>query len=381
MPPTGGNEPALPQKKHRLPLFSVILFGIAAISLIIYIAARLSTAFADFFNLHIGSVVRGALAYITGWIPFSLGEAMVIFLPVAAVFIIIHACRKYSDSWRGVFIFFCTTLSIVSLLFSLFVLGFGAGYFGSTVDQKLGLDRRDVSADELHDTAKTLAEHVNAESAYVQYLYNDLSLMPYGYDELSRKLVSAYDKLCDEYDFIPRLTSRVKPVMLSEPWTYTHIAGVYTYFTGEANINTNFPDYTIPYTAAHEMAHQRGIAREDEANFIAFLVCIASDDPYIRYSGYLSVYEYVSSSLYSADKEAWSEVYYTLGGEVRAEMSAYNDFFDKYRENVVANVSQTVNNTYLQIQGTPGSKSYGLVVDLAVAYYRDSAYNSIEPGS
>ena len=50
------------------------------------------------------------------------------------------------------------------------------------------------------------------------------------------------------------------------------------------------------------MAHQRGIAREDEANFIAFLVCMASDDPYIRYSGYLEVYEYVASSLYSDDR-------------------------------------------------------------------------------
>ena len=127
--------------------------------------------------------------------------------------------------------------------------------------------------------------------------------------------------------------------MLSEPWTYTHISGVYTYFTGEANINTNFPDYTIPYTAAHEMAHQRGIAREDEANFIAVLVCISS-------------------------------VYSSLKTNVRAEMAAYSAFFDKYRENVVANVSEAVNNSYLQIHGTVGSKSYGLVVDLAVAYYR-----------
>ena len=158
--------------------------------------------------------------------------------------------------------------------------------------------------------------------------------------------------------------------MLSEPWTYTHISGVYTYFTGEANINTNFPDYTIPYTAAHEMAHQRGIAREDEANFIAFLVCISSDDPYIRYSGYLEVYEYVASSLYSADKNYYSAVYSSLKTNVRAEMAAYSAFFDKYRENVVANVSEAVNNSYLQIHGTVGSKSYGLVVDLAVAYYR-----------
>lgn len=362
--------------KRRLPVAAFVLYGIAAAALAVYIAARLSPAFADFFNRHIGTVVRGFLAHLTGWIPFSLGEATVIFLPVLAVFMIVHACWRYADSWRSVFIYFCTVLSFVSLLFSVFVFGFGTGYYGTTVDKKLDLDRTAVSPEELYYTAYILAEHVNEESANVTYLCNDFSVMPYTFDEMSRKLVEAYDKVCDTYDFIPRLSSRVKPVMLSEPWTYTHISGVYTYFTGEANINTNFPDYTIPYTAAHEMAHQRGIAREDEANFIAFLVCMASDDPYIRYSGYLEVYEYVASSLYSADRSYYTAVTRRLRSNVTGEMAAYSAFFDKYRENVVANVSETVNNTYLQIQGTVGSKSYGLVVDLAVAYYRSAAYNN-----
>lgn len=365
-----GAEAAPPALKKRLPVFAFVLYGIAVAALAILAAARLSPAFADTFNRYVGAVIRGALAHLTGWIPFSLGEAMVIFLPVAAVFMIVRACRKYSDSWRSVFVYLGSVLSVVSLLFSVFVFGFGTGYYGTTVDEKLGLDRSVVSPEELYYTAATLAAHVNSEAENVKYQYNDFSVMPYTFDEMSRRLVAAYDKLCDEYDFIPRLYSRVKPVMLSEPWTYTHISGVYTYFTGEANINTNFPDYTIPYTAAHEMAHQRGIAREDEANFIAFLVCISSDDPYIRYSGYLEVYEYVASSLYSADKNYYSAVYSSLKTNVRAEMAAYSAFFDKYRENVVADVSEAVNNSYLQIHGTVGSKSYGLVVDLAVAYYR-----------
>lgn len=365
-----GAEAAPPALKKRLPVFAFVLYGIAVAALAILAAARLSPAFADTFNRYVGAVIRGALAHLTGWIPFSLGEAMVIFLPVAAVFMIVRACRKYSDSWRSVFVYLGSVLSVVSLLFSVFVFGFGTGYYGTTVDEKLGLDRSVVSPEELYYTAATLAAHVNSEAENVKYQYNDFSVMPYTFDEMSRRLVAAYDKVCDEYDFIPRLYSRVKPVMLSEPWTYTHISGVYTYFTGEANINTNFPDYTIPYTAAHEMAHQRGIAREDEANFIAFLVCISSDDPYIRYSGYLEVYEYVASSLYSADKNYYSAVYSSLKTNVRAEMAAYSAFFDKYRENVVADVSEAVNNSYLQIHGTVGSKSYGLVVDLAVAYYR-----------
>ena len=163
---------------------------------------------------------------------------------------------------------------------------------------------------------------------------------------------------------------RPKQVILSEPWTYTHIAGVYTFFTGESNVNVNFPDYTIPFTTAHEMAHQRGISREDEANFVAFLACAESDDPYIRYSGYMSLYEYVRSALYGADKDAYNEIRSAELSSVRNEGRAYSLFFDKYRENVAATVSGTINNSYLQSQGTVGTKSYGMVVDLACAYFR-----------
>ena len=159
--------------------------------------------------------------------------------------------------------------------------------------------------------------------------------------------------------------------MLSEAMTYTHISGVYTYFTGEANLNTNFPDYMLPYTAAHELAHQRGIAREDEANFVAFLVCAESDDPYIRYSGYLNLYEHIANALYSANQQYYSSVYWRLPLEVHGELSAYYKFYLKYSDNVVGDVSGAINNTFLELNGVEeGSKSYGMVVDLAVAYYK-----------
>ena len=196
-------------------------------------------------------------------------------------------------------------------------------------------------------------------------------MMPYSYEELNRKLMLAYDSYTEKQEFPDHFHSRVKPIMLSKPMTYTHITGVYTFFTGEANVNVNFPDYCIPFTAAHELAHQRGVAREDEANMIAFLVCMESDDPYIRYSALLNVYEYVASALYSANKEFYRTVYGTLTPEVIREELAYSEFFEEYRENVAANVSEATNNAYLQSQGAQeGTRSYNMVVDLTVAYYK-----------
>ena len=291
-------------------------------------------------------------------------------IPFILAILIILGIKKYSQTWRDVLVFCGCVLCALAILLSTFFVGFAPAYRGSTLDEKLKLNRQNVSADELYDTAIILTEKIDNEQSNIIYGNDGFSVMPYGLDEMNDKLIDAYDKTCDDYDFLQRLNSRVKPVMLSKPMSYTHITGVYTFFTGEANVNVNFPDYTLPYTAAHELAHQRGIAKEDEANFMAFIVCMNSDDAYIRYSAYVSLYEYVASALYSADRSLYAKAASTLPVLVRAEQLAYSDFFDEYRDTVASDVSETVNNTFLVLHGTEGTKSYGMVVDLAVAYYK-----------
>ena len=354
-----------------LPTFAKIFYILGALSVFLFAAYIISEPFADFFNRYISSVVRAILAYATRPIPFSFAEMIIILLPVIAVPLIIYSTRRFSSSWRDTLIFSACIVSVLSLFFSVFTVAFAPGYHGSTLDKKLGIERSEVSAEELYRTATILAEKTNEEAENVYFRKGNFSIMPYTFGEMNDKLMEAYEKSYKKYPFIQPLDSRLKPVMLSEAMSYTHITGIYTFFTGEANINITFPDYTIPYTAAHELAHQRGIAREDEANFVAYLVCIESDDAYIRYSAYLNLLEYVMSALNRADPALYREVIYSLSGEVRGELLAYSAFFEKYRDSVASEISGVVNDTYLTIQGTSGTASYGMVVDLAVAYYRE----------
>ena len=293
-------------------------------------------------------------------------------LPVVLVFSLIYAIRRRCDTWKTALVYLGILLSVVSLLFSLFSLNFAAGYRGTPLDQKLGLTRSAVSSKELYDTAELLRSKVNEETPSILFGEDGFSVMPYSLEEMNRKLNATYADFCETHDFITHVNGRIKPVLVSEVMSHMHITGVYSFFTGEANLNVNFPDYTLPYTAAHEMAHQRGIAREDEANFMAFLICIQSDDPYIRYSGYLNMYEYVASALASSHYESFCKVSAHLNTEVKNEISAYNLFFKQYADSTASKVSGTVNNAFLQSQGTPGTKSYGMVVDLAVAYYKNT---------
>ncbi|MBR2478999.1 MAG: DUF3810 domain-containing protein [Clostridia bacterium] len=418
-----------------------ILFGLSAIA---YAVAVLNQDVADFICEKVGAVVRYALAIPTNILPFSLGEVFLIALIPLLVVTVIVAYRNHCSTWKSVWIFAGKIMSVALVILILFVWTLGTGYHGTTLDRRLGLDKKDVSEDDLYELTVLLTEQVNQLASAVKYADDEFSQMPYSLGEMNDLLLDAYDELCATYDFLPRMYSRVKPVMLSELMSYTHITGVYSFFTGEANLNVAFPDYTLPYTAAHELAHQRGIAREDEANFIAFLACTASDDLYIQYSGYLNMLEYVTNAYaravnanrcydfatfkslvdkydeivslraaYEAENgeiksytdflsalendaalknaveenaelsetlgfyrhraasvERYNGVRLSLDAEVRAEQKAYDEFFEKYRHNIAATISGAVNDTYLQMQGTAGTASYGMVVDLAVSYFK-----------
>ena len=355
---------------ERIPIFCFVFYGLAIVSLGLYIAFCSSTAFADGFNRTVSAAIRAALSYLTAWIPFSLGELTIWLLPLALFFVLRHAIRYRCGSWRAAAAYLGILLSVVALLFSSFVLTFSAGYRARPLAEKLGMEQKAVSASELYDTTVALVDAINAEAAQLSFQKNGFSIMPYSLSGMNKHLSDAYADVSHTHTFLPHAAARVKPILLSGVMSYTHVTGIYSFFTGEANLNVRFPDYTLPATAAHELAHQRGIAREDEASFLAFLVCTESDDPYVRYSGYMMAYEYVSGALWRADSTLYYKAITKLSNEVRGELAAYGRFFEKYENSVAGNISSSINDSYLQSQGTPGVKSYGMVVDLVVAYYR-----------
>lgn len=358
-------------KYEKIPLWSKIALIVAAISIILYIIICLSQPFADMFNEYVGGFFRFIFAQITNLLPFSLSEAALILSPVILFLIIRYVWKHRCNTRRATIVTLICILSVALSFLSSFILTFSAGYRTSELDDRLGIEREKIDKYDLYNTAEYLVEEINELAPMIDYGSDGFSIMPYSFNEMNDKLIVAYGTFADEHDFINNFYSRIKPVLLSEAMSYAHITGIYTYFTGESNVNIGFPDYTLPYTAAHELAHQRGIAREDEANMMAFLVSLCSDDTYIRYCAYVNMYEYVANALYRADKDMFIEVDQKLDQCVINEQLAYSAFFKKYSQSITSQVSGTVNDIYLQSQGTEGSKSYGMVVDLTVAYLKN----------
>jgi len=256
-------------------------------------------------------------------------------------------------------------------MISSYIFTLGIGYRTTPIIEKLGIeDRQNISTEELYETTLTVQNEINELSLYL-HQENGESIMPYSVGELSEKIVSAYDKVNLKYDLVTNFSSKAKAIRFSTVMSDLRIMGIYSFFTGEANVNVEYPDYNLPFTVAHEFAHQRGICRENEANFTAFLVCIASDAPFVRYSGYLSLYEYLSSALYRADKELYAELREDLSECARNDISASSVVYNAHKDSFLGELNDRVNDTYLKLNGTQGTVSYGYVVRLAVEYYKD----------
>ena len=355
--------------KSCIPIWSAILFFIFFVSIFVNAMIKTNRDFANQVQRTVGAGIRAVMSTATSWIPFSLAEMMLILSPILLFLICFFMIRRLRCSLTAGIRYFVGFVSVLSLVFTILVFGYNASFYGESVEEKVGIEREDLSAEQLYDTAILLIDEIRKDISQVNYPEGTYSEMTFSYSQMNQKLNEAYQSLCERYPSIQNMYTNTKPVMLSEPWTYTHISGMYTFFTGEANVNINYPDFIMISSAAHEMAHQRGIGKEDEANFIAFLVCTLSDDPYIRYAGYADALNEVMIQLSSANRELYQKAREYMPQELKSEYTAYSVFFDKYRENVAATVSTTVNNAYITSHNQPqGVKSYGLVVDLVAAY-------------
>ena len=353
--------------KEYIPRSVCVMLTATLLSLAVYLVSLGSEPFADFINRTLGHAIRFILALLSFIFPFSLFEALVILALPLCSSLVLFAFRTTPTLKRAVRNI-AVLLSLIGIIFSSYIFTLGIGYHTTSLDTRLGLDADEPSKEELVSVTALLVGEVNALSDSLGLVGR--SEMGFDTDILSKKLCESYSELSEKLGFFRNLPTRIKPIALSGIMSDAGITGIYSFFTGESNLNTAYPDYSIPFTVAHEFAHQRGFSRENEANFIAYLVSIGSEDEYIRYSGYLSMYEYLASALYRTDPEA----YYTLAAELpdsaRADILAAREVNDRHSGSFLGTLADKANDNYLKLNGTEGVVSYGLVVRLAVAYHK-----------
>jgi hypothetical protein len=245
-----------------------------------------------------------------------------------------------------------------------FLFTFGLNYQRPLLFERLGYEQRKAEAIELETLGSMMVERVN--QSYVEAHAGGRPAPER--NEIVEILNGSLDSAA-EFNLFPRGGyAPPKPIFSSEILTRLGISGIYFPFTAEPNYNADIPDFQIPFTIAHEMAHQRGVARESEANFVAYVVCVNSRDPFVRYSGYRNALG-VLSELYKVEPEKAKELSRQLGPGYREDSRRAALFWAK-ASGAAGALSHRVNDLYLRANRVKaGVADYSNSTTLIIAYH------------
>ncbi len=256
----------------------------------------------------------------------------------------------------------------LSILYLVFMLMLGFNYARLPINASIGIETLPRAKEDLLAVCRILLDGTNTARLESKEV-DGVMVLRNGIPNALETAYKGFDEVSSVYPVLKGPPRRAKGVMISGLWSYTGITGMFFPFFVEANVNIDIPQFFLPNTILHELAHTRGIAREDEAEFVAFLTGIHHPDNDFRYSSFLSAYIQTSNALYSVDKAAYADLKKDLADAVKRDLDANSAYWKKF-EGPVQDVSTSVNNAYLQSNmQVDGVHSYGRSVDLILGYY------------
>lgn len=234
------------------------------------------------------------------------------------------------------------------------------------IAHQLNLKALNYSTDDLMIINKELLQKVNLSKTQISS--NSLSLYPT--DEIFNDAYKSYQKISDSLPFLKYEQQAVKKSLWGWVGNYLGFSGYYNPFTGEAQINTDYPTFLQPFVTCHEIAHQLGYAKENEANFVAFLVSRQSSNLNFKYAGYLEMLLYANRNLYNYDSVQSRAIVQQLSKPVLDDLKMLNQFYKKYK-NPVEPIINKMYGIFLKSNQQPqGIRSYDEVTYYLIAYYK-----------
>lgn len=260
------------------------------ISLFFQVVLIRTASFQEFYRHNIFLPLQRLRSRAFNHFNFSIGDVIYLTLLLLLLFLLIRLLvflfmhRKRKEKISQALITFITA---VIAIYSLFVLLWGGNYARPGIaSQWVVADNHSWNDSSIVWLNKFLIGKLNTTA---------LEKMPPSgsLEEVSRTARKLYtNSLGDFYDYL-----KIKPASLGNGLNYFGIQGYYNPLSGEGQFNTHLPDFMHPFVVAHEMAHQTGIAAEDDANLMAYIICSSAPQPVFRYSAYLNLFTYAFSEL------------------------------------------------------------------------------------
>ncbi len=357
----------------------IIPAAICFVMLILNIAARLSTGFADFYLMYIFPLISVPMSFISGIFPFSVGEILIILAIILVVIgipltIILLIFMKKSRK-TVLRVFSLTAMWIFTYIFTTETLNCFIMYQCTPFSERYFDSDGEHSREELVE----LYEYLITES---NKLAEEVNRDEEGYfvlsDDIDSNAEEAMNRASEDYPMLSGYYPDAKPIMSSFFMSQTWTSGIYFPFSMESNYNTDMCEINLPYTVCHEYAHLKGVIQEDEAGFIAFIASAQSDSADFRYSGFINALEYVNNDIWENDVEEA----YGLSAQIspKVMMDWYRFLPENYWEEneekeiisteTVDAVSDVATDTSLKLNGVEdGIDSYSRIVNLLLDYY------------
>jgi Protein of unknown function (DUF3810) len=350
------------KKKYKWLILLTLVVGIKLFSLS---KERVETYYSNGIYPYISKTLR----FLLGWLPFSIGD-------IAYGLAICWLCWKFfklikmavqrkinrTYLWQG----FQKTVWLTLMVYACFNVLWGLNYNRVGIASQLGLVMGKYDTNDVKNINALLLQKVNTCS-------NTLTLNGTAYDsnkELFAKVSEAYQVAQGEHPFLRYEVASQKPSMWGWLGNYTGFTGYYNPFSGEAQVNTTVPGFLLPFTSCHEVGHQLGYAKENEANFAAYLSAKASPDTLFKYSVYLDLFLYANRNLSWVDTAAAKSYMKQLQPAVLQDLEAWRQFNRKHR-NPVEPIIRWFYGMYLRSNEQPqGIFSYDAVTSFIIAYYK-----------
>lgn len=343
--------------------------------------------FCNFFTANIMPIFLNTYGRFSGLFPFSLGEMMIIagililFFAVICTVLLIFL-RKKKGYRRFCTIYYKTLVMIILSAVLLMTFNCSVPYGCSELEMKKHAGNYSIG--ELELLRNYLTDKCNE---YAELLPRDETgrlIYDPDPDELMDEAKKVMRKLSKSFPRLSGYYPDMKPVLNSTIMSQSYMLGVYFPFSLESNYNPKMYIMNYAATFCHEYSHLKGYMQEDEANFIAFLACIQSDDPYFSYSGYLSVLFYVDDAYQeniAGDNERYnrqpqiSDAVYTDSAFLTPEAWKEVEEAAVFSTDDVDRISNDFTEGYMEYYGiTDGMASYGRVTDLLLQYYDGVLY-------
>ena len=222
----------------------------------------------------------------------------------------------------------------------------------------LELDTYDgeIKKEDFLDIATYFVDDYNACAERIKFNEQGEVILPYGRNHLIEEIRLEYDRLSDAY--YNSYTGKAKALGTSGLFTSVGIVGMFFGVLGEANYNTYSTNAELPFYIAHELAHSKGVMREDDAQLVATYICLTSSNPILRYSGYLNTFDRILAiASYSDDPNAYKTLKEQLSEKIYKN---YQYIYDHWKGKMfLYDFGNQINDWYLKTFGQKeGTKSY-----------------------